>query len=257
MDTFKKEILDKIKNGELDMKPKWHFVLKSALLLVGTVIAALLAVYFLSFVIFTLKETGVGFSVLYGFKGISLFVMHSPWILISATVVFVGILYLLITHYSFSYQKPLVYSMVGVVLFALVGSVIIEQTTMHAKLQQYSEQTEVPVFPPMYRGAKALPTENIVHGEILEVTEQGLIVESVAGEIVIDINERTRQRPGSEYRVGERVIIYGEKNDGRVQAFGIRPAGEVRDRIRERVQEEVQQRPPAGERQVPERPARN
>lgn len=250
MDTFKKEILDKIKNGELDMKPKWHFVLKSALLLLGTVITALLAIYFLSFVFFTLRETGVGFSVLYGFKGISLFVIHSPWILISATAVFIGVLYLLITHYSFSYQKPLVYSMVGVVLFALVGSVIVEQTTMHKQLQQYSEQMEVPVFSPMYRGAKTSPSENIVYGEILEVNEGGLRVQSATGEVAVAITENTRQKPGDEYQPGTHVIIFGEKDGDRIEAFGVRPTREVREQIRERVKDKLQQRPATQEQPV-------
>ena len=146
MNTFKQDILKKITAGEVEMKPRWYFILQSLLLIVGVITATLVAVYLLSFVSFTLRQSGVGFIPLYGFRGVSQFVMSSPWLLIFFTGTFLSLLYLLVSRYSFSYKRPHLYSMIGVVVFVLLASFAIEQTVMHQRISQYSERHHLPLL---------------------------------------------------------------------------------------------------------------
>jgi hypothetical protein len=224
MNNFKQNILSKIKTGEVDMKPRWHFVLKSLLFILGIITVTLVAVYLLSFILFALRQNGVGFAPLYGFRGISIFIMSSPWLLIASTGAFISILYILISRYSFSYQKPLVYSMIGVVLLALLSSLLIQQTGMHRHLQQFSERNNVPVFTPLYKGVDRDHPENVTVGTITEMTDEGFIIESDQGDkLNIIITEATKQRPGSTYAVDQNVFIFGERTGDTITSFGVRP----------------------------------
>ena len=107
----KLDILKKIKSGEVEMKPHWHFVLKSLLLLLGVIVISLLVVYILSFILFFLRQSGIGFVPLYGFRGVIIFVMNSPWLLIASVGALVVVLQLLVKKYSFSFRQPLLYSL--------------------------------------------------------------------------------------------------------------------------------------------------
>lgn len=224
MKNFKDNIINKIKTGEIDMKPRWHFVLKSLLLVSGLLTVALLVIYLLSFIFFALRQSGIAFAPLYGFKGVSLFVMSSPWLLIALAGVFVVLLYVLVTKYSFSYQKPLLYSMIGVILLVLVGSFVLQETGMHQRLQQYSERHNVPVFTPLYKGLKGERPDNVLQGTITELTSEGFILQVESGDRVIVVTtEETRQRPTDVRFVGESVFVFGDREGETISAFGIRP----------------------------------
>jgi len=223
MNNFKQNILKKIKSGEVDMKPRWHFVLKSLLFILGIVTVTLVIIYLLSFILFTLRQSGVGFAPLYGFRGISIFAMSSPWLLIASAGAFVTVLYILITRYSFSYQKPLVYSLVGVILFTLLGSLLIHQTNIHPRLQQLSERNNMPIFTPLYRKASQHHPENVTVGVIVEINDKGFIIQSDQGDLLtVLITKATKQRRDSTYVVNQKVFIFGEKTEDTITAFGVR-----------------------------------
>lgn len=225
MKNLQNNILKKIKSGELDMKPRWHFALKGLLLVLGVVLVTLIGIYLLSFVMFTLRQSGVGFIPLYGFRGLSQFVMSSPWLLIALAGAFVVLLQILVSKYSFSYRRPLLYSMIGVVLLVLISSYAIEQTVMHQRLQQFSEQHNVPVFTPMYRGIQENRPDNIIFGTITDVTETGFVIDSDRGEtLTIVVTNDTKQRPGTSYEPEGTISVFGERVGDTVTAIGIRPA---------------------------------
>jgi len=223
MNNFKHNILNKIKTREIDMKPRWHFVLKSLLLVFGVLTVALLAVYLLSFVVFALNQSGVMFAPLYGLKGVVVFVVSSPWLLIVLTGTSGVLLYLLVTKYSFSYQKPLLYSMIGVVLLVILGSFVLQEAGMHQRLQQYSERHNVPVFTPLYGGLREERPDGVLQGMITELTDDGFILQVADEDLVtVVVTRETKQRPPSARFVGESVLVFGERQGDIVPAFGIR-----------------------------------
>jgi hypothetical protein len=224
----KLDILEKIKAGEVAMKPRWHFVLKSLLLILAVAVASLLVVYLLSFILFFLRQSGVGFMPLYGFKGVSVFVMNSPWLLIVSSGALILILQLLVKKYAFSFKQPLVYSLVGIIVLVLIGAYSIEQTQLHSRLQGFSQERNTPLFSSLYRGIDEKRPENILFGTVTEVTEQGFILELDTGEnLTILVTEQTKMRSDSRYSAGDTVFVFGDRADREViEALGVRPAPE-------------------------------
>lgn len=226
MNTFKDNIIQKIKEDEVRMKPRWHFILRSLLFVVGLIIVALVATYLLSFVFFILHRTGLWFTPGFGMHGLMFFVVSSPWLLITMVVLFSILLYVLVQHYAFSYRKPLVYSMVGVVLFVIAVASLIGQTTMHERVRVFLEERPVPGFAPLYRVGNERP-HGLFVGTITQVRDDGFMLTTDTGEtIMVHVSERTKRPPHATYEAGGHVLIFGERSDGTVSALGIRMVDE-------------------------------
>lgn len=223
MNDIKNNIIHKIKAGEVQMVPRWQFVLKALLLALSVIIVGMLSVYCLSFVLFALHETGVWFAPGFGLAGLLFFLMASPWMLISLVGVFLLVLYFLVTRYSFSYRKPLVYSLIGVVLFVTAVSSFIQYTAMHARINAFAERHEVPGLAPLYRGlAKDRPGSLVVgtlvsvdQAKVEVVTDQGVVVE-------IALSTRTKLPPHKPLVVGDVVMVFGRFEGDDLVAFGVR-----------------------------------
>lgn len=225
MNDIKDKLLEKIKAGEVNMVPRWHFVLRTIMWSAGAVIVAIVAIYLLSFVLFALHRTGVLFAPLYGWHGLMLFVVSSPWFLILLVGVFLVALYFLVTHFSFSYKRPLVYSMVGVVLLVIATASLIHQTPMHERMERFVDQRGVPGLAPMYRGVGEKRPDGMMTGEIITIFETHVTIETdKEEEVSVVLTPETKLPRGGALEVGQEVFIFGERENGEIKAFGIRPA---------------------------------
>lgn len=224
MSELKNNLLKKIKSGEIDMKPRWHFMLKAGLLLFGIVVAALLAIYFLSFTIFFIRQTGLFMTPGLGFYGLSYFILTSPWLLIGASLGFLLVLYLLVKHYSFSYKQPLLYSLLALVLLALLGSTALNKALLHQRIGGFMADRPLPVMAPMYRQALDERPEGLSVGTITSLTDDGFVLETERGEsLIVSVNSKTRLARGYRYQVGESVLVLGFTRNNEVVARGVRP----------------------------------
>src|SRR5262245_42216017 len=110
--TVKHTVLDAIKAGQVHMKPRWHFVLRGILLVLESILLALSLRYLASFIMFIVYRSGVWFTPGFGFRGLRVFLLSIPWLLILVSVAFLVLLELLVKRYAFAYKKPLAYSVV-------------------------------------------------------------------------------------------------------------------------------------------------
>lgn len=222
--TIQDHILEAAKSGRVRMRPKWHFVLKAALGLVGGVMLVLVLVYLSSFIIFVLRRTGVLFAPGFGSRGWYDFFASLPWVLILLAVVFIVILELLVRHYSFAYRRPLLYSVLGIVLVVFAGGIMLEHTPLHGRLFRYARENRLP--PPMghfYRGFGMQRFNDVHRGTVVSSTDRGFIMEDVRGETsTVVISPRTRLPLGADFAVGDTVVVFGEQDGTAIRAFGIR-----------------------------------
>lgn len=229
MTEFKNNIINKIKSGEVEMIPRWHFMLRATLLAISVIILALVSIYFLSFILFVFHQTGLWFTPSFGTFGLVFFVVSSPWIIISFVGLFLFTLYILVRQYSFSYQKPLVYSMIGIVLFVIGVASFIQQTTMHERIGQFVEERQVPGMAPLYRGYTGELPPGVIVGSVTSLEDDVLMLETTDGEDVrVLIDAYTKLPRNGTFTVGEHVFVLGEHHNGVIEARGIRPLGDDR-----------------------------
>src|SRR5205823_1531144 len=77
-----KNILDKIKEGKIKMKPRAYFIARTVFFALGVIILLLFLIYLASFIVFSLRVSGLVFLPGFGFSGVRILFGSLPWLLI-------------------------------------------------------------------------------------------------------------------------------------------------------------------------------
>ena len=149
-----KKIEDKVKalidDGKVKMKPRWFFIMQSILKILFIVLSFLIIVYFISFVIFLLKE-----SLTLGrhpaLLGWGRFLIGLPWLIILFGFIMLGLLEFLVRKYSFVYKRPIAYSLFFSIFIILILSLIVLKIDKKNRIPKFGEEGNVPVFTPMHK----------------------------------------------------------------------------------------------------------
>lgn len=220
---FADKIQKVIETGAVKMRPKWHFAIRGALLVIGAILLALTLLFLVSLIFFVLRQSGAWYAPIFGLRGTYSLLLSLPWFLICAALVFIVILEILVQKYSFAYRKPLLYSAIAVIATAVVGGLVIAGTSFHGRLFEQARQDHLPVAGPLYRGYGGTLPENLIRGEIVKIEETQVHLETPEGEEVeINIGPQTRFPLGIDLAVGDNVLILGDRDGGTMTAFGIR-----------------------------------
>jgi len=94
-------VLGAIKSGEAKMRPRWHFVMRAALIMIGGIIVFLFTVYLVSFLCISFGKRAFGLRRRW-FRGWRSFFISFPWILFIFSVIFAVILGILVKRYALS-----------------------------------------------------------------------------------------------------------------------------------------------------------
>ncbi|MBU6500605.1 MAG: hypothetical protein KGJ89_04080 [Patescibacteria group bacterium] len=226
--SIKDSVLNAIKSGRAKMLPRWHFVLKGVLLAIGVLLLAFLLLYLVSFIVFSMHQTGVWFVPVFGLPGWFSFLRHIPWILIGLSLLFIIVLEILVRRYSFTYRKPLLYSVFAIVLIA--GIVGIFAAPLHRGFflsmrfgGKRPPRPSIPFLDNFYRSFGFQRLDDVHRGTITEMIPAGFVMENFGGETsTIIISSGTRLLPINDFEVGDTVTVFGEENGNSVQAVGIR-----------------------------------
>lgn len=221
---LKEQILSKIKSGSIKAKPKFHFVLRTLLLISGLVVAGLLLLYLISFVIFLLRVNGLWQAPSFGFRGWGMLFTSLPWMLLILIGFFVLVMEILVKHFSFAYRRPLLYSVLGILVFLGVSGFVVAQTPFHQNLWDLSEtDSGLPVAGSLYSFLRKGDPDDWHRGMVISTTEEGFLMENLAAEILsVKIDEQTKIPFALDLLPGDMVMVAGERIGDEIKAFGIR-----------------------------------
>ncbi len=217
------KVLEKIKSGRIKMRPKAHFVLKTVLAALGFILIILFVLYLISFIVFTLRMSGIWFAPGFGFYGIKIFLFSLPWLLILTAIILIIILEILVKYFSFAYRRPILYSILGIIALVFLGSFVIGQIKIHPYLFKKSQEKHLPVAGKFYRDFGAGKFRNTHRGIVSETTDNGFLIETRHNEILkIIITSETRFPFGKDIKENDSIMILGERDNCTVRAFGVR-----------------------------------
>jgi len=220
--TIAEKVLNKIKKGQVKMWPKFYFILKALVFILGIVFILFLALFLISFIVFNLRASGVLFLPRFGLLGFRSFFMFFPWLLVIFSILFIIALIFLAKRYRFVYKKPLLYSIIAIVVIVLVGSFIFLRAPFHNRLSERAWRGRLPVAGPLYREYGMRRPENLYIGKVMELTEDGFQMEIEDGqEITVNINKKIRPSFGKDIKKDDFVAVMGEKTDTVIDAYGV------------------------------------
>jgi hypothetical protein len=220
--SIKEIVLDKIKKGEVKMRPKAHFVLKTILALSGAIILALFVLYLISFIAFALRAGGMGSLPGFGSRGLSSLLVSIPWLLILIAALLIVALEILVRRFAFSYRRPILYSVLTIIFLVFMGSFIINKTYLHPSLFQRAQEGRLPVAGEFYRDFGMPKSRDMHRGIVSGITDDGFYLKTPEGEtLTVVIASETRFPMGVGIKEGDAVMVLGGRDNNTIQAFGI------------------------------------
>lgn len=221
--SMKEGVLKAIHDGHIKMHPKWQFITKTVLLVLGAALLALSVLFLVSFIMFVLRQTGVWFVPGFGFSGFGIFFMSLPWVLILLAAIFMLLLEILVKRYSFAYGRPFLYSALAVIFLGIVGGILIGQTPLHERFFDEAENGQLPFagFLYEYYGQQS---SNITLGIITKINSNGYQI-ALSGDgddsFAVIVGPETQTLPPYSLKVGDIVVILGSRKGNTIVAQGI------------------------------------
>jgi hypothetical protein len=218
------KIEEKIKSGQVKMRAKSYFIVKTILNILAGVLIGLAAIFLISFILFTLRINGIWLMPGLGFRGLMTFFISLPWILILVGLLFLLALEFFVKKYTFAYRKPVVYSVLALLLFVGLAGILVDKTPLHNQWLQKADNHNLPFAGKFYRGYKQMPVENTYVGKIQNLGGQSFELVDKENQIFfIEVTDQTRIFRHQTLKAGDLVMVMGQLNDEQqIMALGIR-----------------------------------
>lgn len=221
--SLKETLLEKIKNGEVKIRPRAHFILKTVLIAGSVLLIFGFIIFLISFIYFHLRASGVWYLPAFGFRGLGISLRLLPWFLIFISLVLILILEILAKRFSFVWRRPIFYSLLVIIVVVLIGGFIITKTSFHPGLFLQAKQGKLPLIGPVYRDFGMSHFREVHRGVVEELIENGFLLRKTDDELLTVILLSETQFPfGKEIKQGDTLVVMGERQDSTVRAFGIR-----------------------------------
>lgn len=155
---FEKDIMAKIQDGQIRMKPKWFFVLGSLSAVVGLIASIISSVFLINLIIFLLRKKGPGIGKL------NLMFDTFPWWIPFVAIAGVILGIFILRRYDFSYKKNFVLVIFGFIVAVIIASLVIDYLGINDVLtkigpinrfyRDYVEQSGGLMYQQLRRGLK-------------------------------------------------------------------------------------------------------
>ena len=213
-------LVGRIKRGEIKMRPRLYFVLKSFIYFLVTAFFVVLALFFTTFVFYVLKINGFIRMSGFGLKGMRDLFLSLPLTLLVLTVLFFLTAGAMLLRYPVSYRKPLVY-LVGFLLLVLsLGTVFFAQATgLRREIFYIAEKAEIPIIKNLYNEYKSIAPKNVEIGTVTFVSSGSFGLKTSKEEIRVVLGPNTSIYADGGIKEGSYVIVHGNRNGNIVGAF--------------------------------------
>lgn len=218
----KSKILEKIKKEDVKIKSKSYFVFRTVIYVLILVFGFLFSIFFASFIVFSLRAKGALYLPGFGFRGWGLFLSSFPWLLVIFALILIIVLEIFAKKFSVVYKKPLIYSILVIIILILLMSFLIGQTSMHSKLFKSAQEGKLPIMGPMYKENFIKTPYNVFIGKVFDISDNGFQLEIKNGEILSVIISEARFLPSQGIKKNDSVMIMGDKEDSIIKAFGVK-----------------------------------
>jgi len=221
-------VLERLRRGDLRMRSRTYFIGRVVLAGALSLFVLLISAYVLSFIAFSIHESGEKFLLGFGVRGVETFFALFPWLATLVDVALIFILEWLLQSFKFGYRISLLLLFgVIVVTSGLVASAI-ALTPLHMSLLGMADRNDLPVVGEMYEGVRGSHEgQGVFRGTITSIQGNEITITHNDGDH--DADDGTRQiivpagYSTSTLSIGGRVYVFGAATGTIIQAYGIEP----------------------------------
>ncbi|MDE1919133.1 MAG: hypothetical protein KGH56_00340 [Patescibacteria group bacterium] len=223
---IRKSVLEKIRSGEVPMRSRAYFALRTVLVVVMSLLMLAAALFALSFMSFSVHESGVRFLLEFGEHGLVAFVALFPWHLLLISLLILVILEFLLNRFTPAYRFPFLRTFLWILVALIAGSTLVGFTPLHSFLLSEADRNELPVLGPFYEQVHDSHQEQGVYrGSVSSVDASGFIIAHDDSDKDSDEGSwHIVPPPGFDLgtlSVGEKVYVGGRLQSGVVYAYGV------------------------------------
>jgi hypothetical protein len=212
------KFIEKLK--KIEMKPKWHFILKTVLAVLAIFIISIVILFLFSFIMFSLRLNGFWFLFRFGTPGINAFFGFFPWFLIITSIILIIVLELLTKRFNFVWKRPIIYSLLIIIFLVLLFGFIVDRSNFHSKFFERAQENHLPIFGSFYKDNKMLKPSDIHRGIVLEKQDNQIKILTInREELVVTITDKTRLNQAIE--IEDEVLVLGKRQGDVIEAVGI------------------------------------
>lgn len=229
---LQQKILDKIRAGEVSMRPRYHFVLKVAVLAAVLAAIVLVSVFILNFILFSIRISSQDVLLGFGPRGLLAFLTFFPWGWLAADVLLVAGAQWLLREFKFGYKLPILYVVVGLLVATTAAGFVLDRGTAlnDTLLGRYDRDELRGPVGDLYGSARRLPPPGqgvcrcvitAIRGDTLTVVDSR---SSTTLRVVVPQDDAYATTSGLS--VGDVIFIAGDgdndDDDIVIRAFGVR-----------------------------------
>lgn len=221
---IKDKVLERIKSGKAHMHPRAYFVAQIIVTAGVAVLALALSAFVLSFIIFSIHESGEQFLLGFGGRGVATFLMLFPWFSLIIDLAILFLLEWLLQGFKFGYRVSLLSVFFGVFILSALLAVVVDLTPIHQMLLDSADKGDLPVVGGLYESIRdSHDSQGVFRGTITSLQGSEITITHNDGDHDADDGIRTVVLPQNAppLQVGDRVYVYGSGSGGQIQAYGV------------------------------------
>lgn len=215
-------ILKEIKDGSLNQKPKWHFLVLSLFIIFSIITLSLLLLYLVSFVTLFLREHFIFDALSFGPRTVFEIMYTLPLLLIVLVITVFLLLHVLVRHFAFAYIRSvsLTFGMGILIVLTLFGIILLADK--NSNIARMGEGKNLHGVEKFNRHLKDRVPPLPIQGIIIGVDDNTVTIVSGTSSIyVVTITERTR-KDKSSYTVNDSVMLLAIRKEDGLHAMAIR-----------------------------------
>ncbi len=220
------KILDQIKEGKIKMKPRAYFVAKAVLFVLGIAVILLFLIYLASFIVFSLRVSGMLFLPIFTFLGVRILFGSLPWLLIFLIIFLIILLEVFAKHAPFIYKKSAIYSLVIIIFTVLIIGLVVGFSPFHLRLFNDTRSGRLQLIGAFYNDYGVPKFGKIHNGYISELTNEGLTIETPNQEILsVLVSDKMKEKLNKD----DLIFVVGERKNDTVKAIMLKKINENDD----------------------------
>ncbi|KND47087.1 MAG: hypothetical protein AB199_01505 [Parcubacteria bacterium C7867-004] len=223
-------VLERIRSGEITMRPGSFFIAKVLFTLVVSLLVLLLSIWLASFISFDLRITGHESLLGFGSRGLALFFSIFPWGLATLDLILIALLVWMLQHFRFVYRTPLLFIIAILIVFGTASGLLFDRETgFHDDRFEEAEAGELPI-PIQELYENVLPTAPEDQG-----IYRGYVTGIVSGAFLMTYDDNDHDEDDgtwivmgpsgfdtSALRIGDKVYVAGDRDGKTIEAYGVR-----------------------------------
>lgn len=234
-ETLRDKIMGQIKTEHISMRPRLYFTLQLAAIAAVSVLVLLLSVFIFNFLLFSIRINSHEAFLSFGPRGIVAFLMFFPWGLLIFDAALIFLLEWLLRTFKFGYRFPLLYVLATLLAITVVTGFALDRGTgFNDRLIDREEGGRhlLPPFNMLYGQARRPPHDGICRCTILQINEGSLVVKdnhrgaTTTLQVLLPANDP--RATTTDLRVGDVVMVAGDREGDVIRAFGVHKEGEGR-----------------------------